>query len=390
MTTQQEGKNDIIADENTPFAKAAVRDVRTIIIYIVVTFPSAGCPRPVGRPFYNIFILFFPLRSIAVVLFCLTVSFFFFCPPLRYGITCIDNTPIQKYSRPPVVTLLLLSTLAVAIVHRADVFSSSSSNNNKTIHTTVSVPRVGFDKAVATVAVATVTSDDISCATEVPGEGPYCDGGSIGYCTQVCDYLLTCDDGYVPEPFYLTDDEATWFPETSDYQPHSCHCRGYEDHNGCFCRQLRDMIEHSVKGAFVGECDPCLPPPTPSPTHSPTARTAYIPLRDLCFEDKDNYGKYCWYPAGNFPDPIFRYPFGNWKLSDGRSYYDCGPKCSKVQTYDPDQDDCFSDNLNYDKYCWYGSGDGIPVPVGQWTRVTGRAYHDSCGLQCEDVMDIGG
>ena len=269
MTTQQEGKNDIIADENTPFAKAAVRDVRTIIIYIVVTFPSAGCPRPVGRPFYNIFILFFPLRSIAVVLFCLTVSFFFFCPPLRYGITCIDNTPIQKYSRPPVVTLLLLSTLAVAIVHHADVFSSSSSNNNKTIHTMVSVPRVGFDKAVATVAVATVTSDDISCATEVPGEGPYCDGGSIGYCTQVCDYLLTCDDGYVPEPFYLTDDEATWFPETSDYQPHSCHCRGYEDHNGCFCHQIRDMIYHDVDDVGIGSCDPC-PLPTPSPTHSPT------------------------------------------------------------------------------------------------------------------------
>ena len=251
---------------------------------------------------------------------------------------------------------------------------------------------VGIDKATATVSVstalATVTLDD-SCATEVPGAGPCCDGGTITSCFQVCDYLLMCDNGYVPEQG-INDDAATQFPETSDYQPHNCHCRGYEDHNGCFCRQLRDMIEHSVKGAFVGECDPCLPPPTPSPTHSPTARTAYIPLRDLCFEDKDNYGKYCWYPAGNFPDPIFRYPFGNWKLSDGRSYYDCGPKCSKVQIYDPDQDDCFSDNLNYDKYCWYGSGDGIPVPVGQWTRVTGRAYHDSCGLQCEDVMDIGG
>ena len=49
--TQQEGKNDIIADENTPLrsaagvavAKAAVRDVRTVINkYIVVIFPSAG------------------------------------------------------------------------------------------------------------------------------------------------------------------------------------------------------------------------------------------------------------------------------------------------------------------------------------------------------------
>ena len=66
MTThQQEGKNDSIADENTPFrsaagvaiAKAAVRDVRTIIIHrsSVLLFLS----------------FFFPLRSIAVVLFCL-------------------------------------------------------------------------------------------------------------------------------------------------------------------------------------------------------------------------------------------------------------------------------------------------------------------------------
>ena len=111
--------------------------------------------------------------------------------------------------------------------------------------------------------VAVVTSDD-SCATEVPGEGPCCDGGTITSCFQVCDYLLRCDNGYVPE--LITDDAATQFPETSDYQPDNCHCRGYEDHNGCFCRQARDMIVHSVKGAFVGLCDPCPPPPTPSPT----------------------------------------------------------------------------------------------------------------------------
>ena len=138
--------------------------------------------------------------------------------------------------------------------------SSSSSSRTDTV--------VGFDKvALATVSVstalATVTLDD-SCATEVPGAGPCCDGGTITSCFQVCDYLLRCDNGYVPE--LITDDAATQFPETSDYQPDNCHCRGYEDHNGCFCRQARDMIVHSVKGAFVGLCDPCPPPPTPSPT----------------------------------------------------------------------------------------------------------------------------
>ena len=176
------------------------------------------------------------------------------------------NTTIKKYYRPSVVfplTLLVALAVAVAFVHRADVFSSS----NKTINTTVSVPRVGFDKAVATVAVA-VTSDD-SCATEVPGAGPCCDGHPLDDCKQVCDWLLMCDNGYVPEPFYLTDDAATRFPETSDYQPHNCHCRGYEDYNGCFCRQARDMILHVVDHAGIGSCDAC-PEPTPSPTHSPT------------------------------------------------------------------------------------------------------------------------
>ena len=155
----------------------------------------------------------------------------------------------------------MLIALAVAIVHRADVFSNSS---NKAINTAVSVPRVGFDKAVATVAV---TSDD-SCATEVPGDGPCCDGHPLSSCEKVCDYLLTCDEGYVPVPFD-TDDAATRFPETSNYQPHNCHCRGYEDYNGCFCRQARDMILHDVDDAGIGICDPC-PPPTPMPTLSPT------------------------------------------------------------------------------------------------------------------------
>jgi len=114
---------------------------------------------------------------------------------------------------------------------------------------------------------ATMTSDD-SCATEVPGAGPCCDDHPINDCSQVCAYLLMCDNGYVPEPFY-TDDAHTQAPETSQYQPQNCNCRGYEDYNGCFCRQARDMIEHIVNYAGVGLCDPC-PPPTLSPTHPPT------------------------------------------------------------------------------------------------------------------------
>ena len=80
MTThQQEGKNDSIADENTPFrsaagvaiAKAAVRDVRTIIIqrWSVLLFLSFFFPPPFHRRRS-----FLPQPS---------VSIFFFCPPSR-------------------------------------------------------------------------------------------------------------------------------------------------------------------------------------------------------------------------------------------------------------------------------------------------------------------
>ena len=49
------------------------------------------------------------------------------------------------------------------------------------------------------VAVATVTSGD-RCAKEVPGAGPCCDGHPLyDDCFQVCDWLLMCDEGYVPE-----------------------------------------------------------------------------------------------------------------------------------------------------------------------------------------------
>ena len=125
---------------------------------------------------------------------------------------------------------------------------------------------VGFDTVVTvsvSTALATVTLDD-SCTTtspDYPGAGPCCDGGEI-QCSDVCDYLLRCDDGYVPE---LYDDAAVNFVETSGFQPDNCHCRG-GDYGGCFCEQVRDIVFHSVKGEGVGDCDPCLPPPTPSPT----------------------------------------------------------------------------------------------------------------------------
>ena len=83
-------------------------------------------------------------------------------------------------------------------------------------------------------------------------------------------------------------------------------------------------------------------------------------------------------PTYNFPDPGPE----QWGLKTGRD--DCGLKCSKVQMYDPNQDHCFSDDNNYDKFCWYG-GYGTPDPVGQWTQVTGVAYNDNCGAQCTKI-----
>ena len=144
--------------------------------------------------------------------------------------------------------------------------------------------------------VAVVTSDD-SCATEVPGAGPCCEGQPVDTCSQVCDWLLRCDEGYVPE---LTDDTATVFPETSDYQPHHCQCRGFQD-PGCFCRQVRDMVIKFSNGGVTGDCDPCLPPPTPAPT-----TPVYDPNHDYCFYNRVSE-QHCWYPTQDYRN-------GNWKL----------------------------------------------------------------------------
>ena len=209
--------------------------------------------------------------------------------------------------------------------------------------------------AVQLASSVAVTSDD-SCAREVPGAGPCCDGGSIILCSKVCDYLLMCDDGYVPVPFY-TDDAATRFPETSDYQPHNCHCRGYEDHNGCFCRQIRDMIEHVVDHAGIGSCDAC-PSPPPSPTHSPTepptckeGKGNYLDdgRRNVdtskpfysCFEIKGSYhtrGVYCWTESIQIHGVnVGCYPSGysennRWKEIYGTGNDNCGAPCAE---FDP-------------------------------------------------------
>ena len=132
------------------------------------------------------------------------------------------------------------------------------------------------------------------------------------------------------------------------------------------------MVCKFSQGGSTGECDPCLPPP---PTPSLTTRSVYDLSSDYCFNDYVNTWKYYWYPTYNFPDPGPEH----WGVKTGRD--DCGLKCDKVQMYDPDQDACFSDDHNYDKYCWYGwppyyhHGFGIPVPIGQW--VTGLAYNDN-------------
>ena len=116
-----------------------------------------------------------------------------------------------------VTTCFLLGTLAVIYggSHSSRRSSGSSTPNSST--------------------VAVVTSDE-SCATEVLGEGPCCDSHPVDTCSQVCDWLLRCDNGYVPE---LTNETATVFPETSHYQPHNCHCRGYATWCANFHREVR-------------------------------------------------------------------------------------------------------------------------------------------------------
>ena len=74
---------------------------------------------------------------------------------------------------------------------------------------------------------------------------------------------------------------------------------------------------------------PPTPPPTPSPPPSvrwniPSMTYDYVPDQDFCFEDKDNPGKYCWYPLDSFP-------IGNWGGVGGRGYDQCGQPCTDVE-----------------------------------------------------------
>ena len=225
---------------------------------------------------------------------------------------------------------------------------------------------------------------DESCMKEVPGAGPCCDGHPLhDECHQVCDWLLLCDNGYVPE---LTDDTATVFPETSDYQPDNCFCRGDLEnyHDGCFCRQVRDMIiKFSDGGVTGGGCDPCLPPPPTSlPTPLPNTHTVYKRGHDYCFYDRNTLDKHCWYPTRVWP-------VGDW-VEGHYSSDTCGPKCTDLQplVYDPNDPKqyCFHDHNNPDdKFCWTYDNKYLG-PVGNWREWTGVDY-DQCGPRCTDTYE---
>ena len=199
----------------------------------------------------------------------------------RVATTKRKNGGVPMRTRTMIVTTCFLLGTIAAVYY-------GGSNTNRTASLVV-------DK-VAVVAVPTGFWDD-SCATEVYGAGPCCDGHPVDTCSQVCDWLLLCDGGYVPE---LTDDEATRFPETSDYKPFDCQCRGFQD-DGCFCRQVREMVYKFENQDVIGYCDPCRPSPTPAPT-----TPVYDPSHDSCFYNRVSE-QHCWYPTQDYRN-------GNWKL----------------------------------------------------------------------------
>ena len=277
-------------------------------------------------------------------------------------------------------------------------------------------------------ALQLAVTSDYSCATEVQGAGPCCNCRSVS-CGQVCDWLLMCDEGYVPVPFYINDDQATRFPETSDYQPHNCHCRGYEDYNGCFCRQARDMIGHSVGGMGIGSCDAC-PSPSPSPTHSPTTllseqtckvagRGGYLDYGGrnvdtskpfyLCFvfKDGEDHGPHnerlmlipptgesyahCWtesiqihgvnvgcYPSGYAPDSL---DFA-WKGTSGRGNNNCGDPCTK-----------FDEHYPFDHTCTVAKGvyqdDWSQYFCFQWKDTTKYCWTHTACPDCDRCAPLG-
>ena len=166
-------------------------------------------------------------------------------------------------------------------------------------------------------------------------------------------------------------------------------CYSYED-TSCFCHDnpttapspsptTSTTHRPTPKPTFMPTERPT-PNPTPDPTPNPTRRPTfnpttpmYDPTQDFCYTDRDNHGKYCWYFRDSFP-------VGHWEGVTGRGYNDCGPKCTKVYTFDPTRDFCFTDNDNPGKYCW---GRINLRPYGNWKRFTGAAYNN-CGPNCHD------
>ena len=100
----------------------------------------------------------------------------------------------------------------------------------------------------------------------------------------------------------------------------------------------------------------------------------YDPSYDFCFTDNDTLGKYCWYPTDRFPS-------WNWEGVTGRGKNDCGPQCIVPVLYDPSQDFCYKDKDNVGKYCWYPTDN---FPCGNWKGEGGRGYND-CGPKCTTV-----
>jgi len=168
-------------------------------------------------------------------------------------------------------------------------------------------------------------------------------------------------------------------------------CYSYED-TSCFCQDnpttapspsptTSPTNRPTPKPTFMPTERPT-PNPTPDPTPNPTRRPTfnptptpttpmYDPTKDFCYTDRENHGKYCWYFRDSFP-------VGNWEGVTGRGYNDCGSKCTKVYTFDPNRDFCFTDNDNPGKYCWFPTN---RRPYGNWKRFTGAAYN-SCGPKC--------
>ena len=129
--------------------------------------------------------------------------------------------------------------------------------------------------------------------------------------------------------------------------------------------------------------------------------TSFDPSSDFCFADKTNPGHYCWYPTGNFPCPQENWETcsGGCGLKYGRTYNDCGRKCTEVHfsadneqgytcvsvvydppnhVYDPTQDYCFLNTDTVGKFCWYPFK---IIPVGNWV-LEGTHNENDCGPVC--------